>query len=1389
MVAFLFFFLPLISSGQSFSFNCSRDTILPGCPPAQCFTLTGIIPDIRRQSTTYTLSPTNSYPSSNCFPVYLQPNDPAGTPGNITVDDTYSSVINIGFPFPFYGTVYNSLVASTNGYLSFDVSNAGGFASWSIGSDLPSSAYDRAMIMGPNHDLNPNVPQPTQRIQYQVWGTAPHRRWILSYYRVPLFGSACTGLIENTHQIILYESTGIIEVNVFSKQICTGWNSGRGILGIQDWNMTQGMMAPGRAGMANPPWGSVGMNESWRFVPSAGTPLFKRVELLDLGGNILATGTTAPHSTGKLLASFPNICPPTGAITPYIIRSVYEKFDDPAVEIFGTDTIRANRSASLAATPVTTSASCGVSNGTINVTNVTGGTPPYEYSLDNITWQSSPTFSSLAAGTYTVYIRDANNICNSSYSVTVGLIGNLSAVTSFTATSCAGVSNGTITITSTNGLAPYQFSLDGGAFVPGALPFTFTNLAAGNHTVVVRDVNNCVTNTISINVTSGTGVNGSTSFTPTSCAGATNGTITVTASGGVPPYTYQLGANPPQASNVFTGLASGTYTITIRDNVGCTRVVTRTVTNGSSITASNSATGTTCAGASNGSVTITPTNGTGPYTFTLDGTIIQTGATSTTFTGLTAGVHTVVIRDNPSGCLSNTLNITIPAGPALAAAASPSSTTCSGASNGTVTITPTNGTGPYTFVLDGTVTQTGATSTTFNNLATGSHTVVVTDNSTGCVSNTINFTINAGPVLAATVSPAATTCSGASNGTITVTPTNGTGPYSFSLDGGAFIPGAAPYTFTNLSAGSHTVQVTDIPTGCVSTLYTGIVAAGPVLTTTASKTDVLCNGGASGTITVLQPVAGTAPYEYSLDNVNWQSSPVFNGLIAGTYTVYYREANGCANNLTITINEPTAMSSVEATTAAICNGDPNGTITVTASGGVTPYQFSIDGGTTWQPGNVFTVPAGNYTIQIQDGNGCILTRNAIVTEPALLTASSSNINASCDGGNDGVITVSAAGGNSSYQYSLDGANFQSSNLFNVAPGNYTVTVKDNLGCTTSFNTTVGLSNNLNFTPQTDPTICEGSTTQLNLVSNATQYLWSPATALSNTTIANPVANPVVTTQYVVTATLGRCSANDTVVVNVNPAPTPNAGPDGYICYGQTYQLQASGGVQYQWTPSTNLSNTNIANPISTPVKDITYTVSIIADANGCPSLTTDDVTIDVTPPIKINTFPYDTIGYPGDQIQLLAIPSDTDANQFLWTPSTGLSDVRVNNPVVTIGQIGDDRVYQVTATTQGGCKGEGYVRVRVYKGPDIYVATGFTPNGDGRNDRLTPFPVGIKSLNYFRVYNRWGQLLFSTTRLHEGWDGKLNGKEQPSGTYVWMIQAVTDDNRVINKKGTVTIIR
>jgi SprB repeat len=571
------------ASAQNFSFNCSRDTLVPGCPTNLCINLKAIVPDIHALTSSYSLNP-GSF-NAGCFPVYVAPDDPNGTPTNLTIDDRYSGVINLNFNFPFYGTIYNSLVASTNGYISFDGSLANAGSHYQNRGDLPNTLYDRALIMGPYHDLDPSLNAGSNRIQYQEWGVAPTRRWVLSFFNVALFN--CASLVRNTHQIILYESTGIIEVKIYDKEICAGWQAGKAMVGIQDFTRLNGMTAPNRR-MSDPAWGSVGMNETWRFVPNAGPSLLKRVELYDMSNNLVATGTTAPLVSGSLEATFPNICAPAGATTSYVVRSVYEKIDDPSVEIFGLDTVRVNRLNPMTSLANTTPASCGVADGVINITGTTGGNPPYEYSLDGITWQSSPTFSGLAAGTYTVYVRDNGNTCNMTIpNVVVGVSGIISAALTSTGTACFSATNGTITVTSAGGTGPYTFSLDGGAPVGGVIPFTFTNVNAGAHTVVINDLGTgCNSGPRAVNVTAGPGVSGTAATTPAACPGVNNGTITVTALTGSAPFTWSLDGGPfvPGASPyTFTGVASGAHNVTIRDNFNCNILVPANVAFGNGV--------------------------------------------------------------------------------------------------------------------------------------------------------------------------------------------------------------------------------------------------------------------------------------------------------------------------------------------------------------------------------------------------------------------------------------------------------------------------------------------------------------------------------------------------------------------------------------------------------------------------------------------------------------------------------------------------------------------------------------------------------------------------------------------------------------------------------------
>ena len=173
------------------------------------------IPNVKSSTNDYVINPLSS---TTCFRQYVSPATP-GTATNLTIDDTYSSTVNIPFPFPFYddaASPYSSLIISTNGFISFDVSKAGQYAHWSMAAgNVPNTGYDKSLIMGVFHDLNPfYTTSPNQQIKYEVLGIAPHRRFVMSVNKTPQFSTTCQNLINNTHQIVLYEGLGIIEVFV-----------------------------------------------------------------------------------------------------------------------------------------------------------------------------------------------------------------------------------------------------------------------------------------------------------------------------------------------------------------------------------------------------------------------------------------------------------------------------------------------------------------------------------------------------------------------------------------------------------------------------------------------------------------------------------------------------------------------------------------------------------------------------------------------------------------------------------------------------------------------------------------------------------------------------------------------------------------------------------------------------------------------------------------------------------------------------------------------------------------------------------------------------------------------------------------------------------------------
>jgi gliding motility-associated-like protein len=502
LLALVILFFTVNSNAQTvLSFFCNRDSLVP-CATST-MTLKARTCDIKNftAGSTYAINPMTTGTSGGCYAPYVPPEVP-GNPVTLNIDDRYSGVIPLGFTFPFFGTNYNSVVLSTNGYISFDVSLANGGSHWQMFGNLPSGSYDRAIIMGPYHDLDPSIPPlpvpPAFRCKYDIVGNAPHRRFVFSFYNVPLFN--CPSLTQNTHQIVLYESTGIIEVFIKDKQICSGWNSGKAMIGLQDFTRTQGFTVAGR-GANDPPWGGIGMNESWRFVPTGGTgtSLLKRVELINFAGSIIQNGAIGALNNGYFDIDFPNITP-GGATTNYIVRSVYEKFDDPTVEIIAHDTVNVIREpATFTVSTTTTNVLCnGASTGSITFTNPLG--PTYEYSINaGATWQASPIFPNLIAGTYDVRAREGGSFCAAFNTAIITEPPALTLTNTKTPTNCSN-KTGTITLTAGGGTPGYQYSIDGGAtYVPGNV---FSSLAVGTYDKLqIKDANNCIKTHPPVNIT------------------------------------------------------------------------------------------------------------------------------------------------------------------------------------------------------------------------------------------------------------------------------------------------------------------------------------------------------------------------------------------------------------------------------------------------------------------------------------------------------------------------------------------------------------------------------------------------------------------------------------------------------------------------------------------------------------------------------------------------------------------------------------------------------------------------------------------------------------------------------------------------------------------------
>jgi gliding motility-associated-like protein len=351
---------------------------------------------------------------------------------------------------------------------------------------------------------------------------------------------------------------------------------------------------------------------------------------------------------------------------------------------------------------------------------------------------------------------------------------------------------------------------------------------------------------------------------------------------------------------------------------------------------------------------------------------------------------------------------------------------------------------------------------------------------------------------------------------------------------------------------------------------------------------------------------------------------------------------------------------------------------------------------------------------------------------------------------------------------------------------YKVEFNDN-GCRNTDSVRVRVITSVNLAASNDTSICASDPVQLFANTDGLQYMWSPGQTLSNPNILNPIATPAITTTYHITSRIGGCTATEDLVITVLPKPMVNAGNDVAICDNSTTQLNGqTNGTAFTWSNTSSLSDASVLDPIAIPTRTTSYILSATDISSGCPKPSYDTVIVTVLPKVK---------AFAGNDTSIIAtLPFQLKATggvNYQWSPATGLDNPNIQGPVAMLDGNAEYVTYLVTVKDQAGCFDTASISLHVFKtGPEIFVPTGFTPNGDGRNDVFRPIYVGMKTIDYFSVYNRWGGLIYSH-KLDDGqgWDGTIKGIKQNTGTFIWMVKATDVIGNVHFKKGTVLLAR
>lgn len=681
--------------------------------------------------------------------------------------------------------------------------------------------------------------------------------------------------------------------------------------------------------------------------------------------------------------------------------------------------------APVAVATVQSNVSCfGYNDGSATV-NVTSGNSPFTYLWSDASAQTNPTAVSLIADTYNVTVFDVNN-CKTIETITI--TQPLELINSYIKSdaSCNTLNDGSIDLTVTGGNTPYSFIWD------DALNSTtedLSGLTAGNYSVTITDTNGCISNsTITINEPDQ--IIESIAVTNVICNSGKNGALDLTVSGGTSPFSFLWNDSGNSTIEDLVGLLAGNYSVTITDANNCQTIESATITEPSALVSNISGTDIICYAGSNGAADLTVSGGTTPYTFSW-----SNSATTEDISNLSYGNYSVNIFDNNLCSATATITINQPT-ELIITFSNVVDAICSG-NGGSATANVTGGVSAYTYAWDF---YTGnQTTQTASGLTSGTYQLTVADNNLCTATNSVTINSLAGGTAIIT-SSTNNNCFGDKFGSATASLTVGTSPYSYFWSNSN-----TTATANNLTSGTYSVTVTDA-NNCVSS--TSVTISEPTdIELTTTQTPTSCYGGSGGTATV-SATGGTFPYSYLWNDANNQTTVTATNLSATGYTVTVTDSNGCTKTADITVESPEILLATANTSNVKCKGQTNGAITLTVSGGTTPYTYLWSNGS--NSSLIINQPTGVYSSTVTDVNGCKANTQSTITEPASdLTVNITIVEADCHGGNDGEATAHVTSGMPPFSF-IWSNNQTDSTATGLNEGEtYTVAVTDANNCSSN----------------------------------------------------------------------------------------------------------------------------------------------------------------------------------------------------------------------------------------------------------------------------------------------------------------------------------------------------